>query len=94
VAGYQDLAAALASGALSNGRSAVLAAYALCGFAHVASVAVFVGGVAALAPSRTRDLAQVAWRALVAATLACLMTGAVAGVFLSGSSLLLGRVGP
>lgn len=88
VVSYQDLSAALAAKQILHPRSAVIAAYALCGFAHVASMAIFVGGVAALAPERTRDLSSVALRALVAATLACLMTACVAGTFYSGSSLL------
>ncbi len=88
VKAYQDLAAMLAAGALKDPRSAVLAAYALCGFAHVASLAIFVGGTAALVPSRTKDLSAVGLRALVAATLACLMTAAVAGTFYTGNSVL------
>jgi concentrative nucleoside transporter, CNT family len=78
----------IADGALHHGRSAVLASYALCGFSHVASVAIFVGGIAALAPGQTRTLLQVASRALVAATLACLMTAAVAGTFYGCGALL------
>ena len=62
---------------MSNGRSVVILSYALCGFAHIASVAIFVGGTAALAPSRRDDLASLGWRALLAATLATLMTGCV-----------------
>lgn len=62
-------------------RSAVITAYALCGFAHFASMAIFVGGISALAPDRTRDIAGVAVRALLAATLACLVTACVAGTF-------------
>ena len=91
VKAYQDLATLLASGAIKDPRSAVLAAYALCGFAHVASLAIFVGGTAALVPSRTKDLSAVGLRALLAATLACLMTAAVAGTFFSGGSVLFGR---
>ncbi len=90
VKAYQDLAALLASGGIRDPRSAVLAAYALCGFAHVASLAIFVGGTAALVPGRTKDLAAVGPRALIAATLACLMTAAVAGTFYMGDSLLFG----
>lgn len=91
VKAYQDLATLLAAGAIKDPRSAVLAAYALCGFAHVASLAIFVGGTAALVPSRTKDLSAVGLRALLAATLACLMTAAVAGTFFSGGSVLFGR---
>lgn len=79
------------SDALKNPRPAVLATYALCGFAHVASLAIFVGGTAALIPERTRDLSAVGIRALIAATLATLMTAAVAGTFFTEGSILLGR---
>lgn len=89
VASYQDLAAAMAGGAIRNPRSSVIAAYALCGFAHVASMAIFVGGTSALAPERTKDLASVALRALIAATLACLMTACIAGTFFTSGSLLI-----
>ncbi len=87
---YMDLAGLLASNSLKDPRSAFLATYALCGFAHIASLAIFVGGTAALVPERTGDLSAVGPRALVAATLACLMTAAVAGVFFTKGSILLG----
>jgi CNT family concentrative nucleoside transporter len=91
VKSYQDLAAVMAANQLRDPRSAMIAAYALCGFAHVPSVAIFVGGTAALAPSRTGDLARVGFRSLVAATLACLMIAAVAGTFYTQGSILLGK---
>ena len=90
VASYQDLAAAIASDALKHPRSAVITSYALCGFAHVASMAIFVGGVSALAPKRTQTLSRIAIRALVAATFACLLTACVAGTFFTKGSILLG----
>ena len=77
---YRSLGELAAQSAISP-RSVLVLSYALCGFAHVASVGVFVGGTAALCPSRRDDLASLGWRALVASTLATLMTGAVAGVF-------------
>jgi concentrative nucleoside transporter, CNT family len=91
VVSFNHLSALLASGALRDPRSAIIASYALCGFAHVASLAIFVGGVGALAPGRLRDLSRLGFRALLAATLACLMTGAVAGVFYTGGSILFGK---
>ncbi len=90
VKAYQDLANLISSGSLRDPRSAVLAAYALCGFAHVASLAIFVGGTAALVPSRTKDLSAIGLRALIAATLATFMTAAVAGTFFTGRSVLFG----
>lgn len=91
VKSYQDLSALLSSGTLKDPRSAVLAAYALNGFAHFASLAIFVGGTTALVPKRSRDISAVGFRALLAATLACLMTAAVAGTFFTGGSILLGK---
>ena len=88
---YMDLAFLIDSGVLKSPRSAFLATYALCGFAHIASLAIFVGGIAALVPERTADLSAVGPRALLAATLACLMTAAIAGTFYSGGSILLGQ---
>jgi CNT family concentrative nucleoside transporter len=90
VTAYRDLAAAMSQGVLQHPRSAVLAAYALCGFAHVASMAIFIGGTAALAPERAPVLAAVGFRSLVAATLACLMTACIAGTFLTRGSILIG----
>jgi concentrative nucleoside transporter, CNT family len=87
---YQDLAGILSQGILQNPRLAVITTYALCGFAHVASMAIFIGGVSAIVPERTRTLARVGFRALVAATLACLVTACVAGVFFVKGSFLLG----
>jgi CNT family concentrative nucleoside transporter len=78
---YLRLNEAMTAGQFAHPRSPVVIAYALCGFAHVASLAIFVGGIAALVPQRRRDLVAVGPRALLAATLACLMTGAMAGVF-------------
>lgn len=48
-----------------------------------------MGGISALAPGRAKDLAKLGFRALFAATLACLMTGAVAGVFITAGSTVL-----
>lgn len=90
VVSYRDLAAAMRDGLITDPRSPVLASYALCGFAHVASMAIFVGGLTALAPERKRDIASLGLRALVAATLACLMTACIAGIFYTGQSALLG----
>lgn len=88
---YRHLSELMTNGELVHPRSAIIASYALCGFAHVASLAIFVGGIGALVPSRLKDLSRLSLRALLAATLACLMTGAVAGTFFTQSSILLGK---
>jgi len=80
---YRDLARLAASHAVSA-RTSLILSYALCGFAHLGSVGIFVGGIAALAPSRRDDLSALGPRALVGATLATLMTGALAGALYHG----------
>jgi concentrative nucleoside transporter, CNT family len=90
---YNHLAQLISSGQISDPRTVVILSYALCGFAHVAAVAIFVGGTAALAPSRRDDLASLGLRALLAATLATLMTGSIAGIFTTNTTTLLMRAG-
>src|ERR1700752_3956264 len=90
---YNHLAQLISSGQITDPRTVVILSYALCGFAHVAAMAIFVGGTAALAPSRRDDLASLGLRALLAATLATLMTGCVAGIFSGGEAVLLVRPG-
>ncbi len=90
VAAYNDLAVALKAGLIKDPRSAVITTYALCGFAHIASMAIFVGSLCALAPQKTKGVGSIAVRALIAATLACLMTACVAGTFFTKGSILLG----
>ncbi|MBN1803794.1 MAG: hypothetical protein JW837_00960 [Sedimentisphaerales bacterium] len=91
VAAYKDLAVALEQDLFQHKRSAVIITYALCGFAHLASMAIFVGGISALAPERVRNIGTIAFRALLAATLACLLTACVAGTFFTEGSILLGN---
>ena len=88
---FNHLAQVISSGQITNTRTVVILSYALCGFAHIAAMAIFVGGTAALAPSRRDDLASLGLRALLAATLATLMTGCVAGLFSGGEGVLLMR---
>jgi len=87
VPAYFTLSQLMASNSIEP-RSAVIAAYALCGFTHLPSLAIYVGGTVALAPSRKSDIAAVAAKALFIATLACLLTGAMAGLFCDDHSIL------
>lgn len=63
-------------------RSYVLATYALCGFANLASVAIQIGGIGALAPLRRNDLATLGLKAMIGGVLASYMTACVCGVLL------------
>ena len=78
---YQDLGAQIAAGALST-RSAVIASYGLCGFANFGSLAILIGGMGGMAPSRRGEIAALGMRSIVAGTLASAMTGCVAGILL------------
>ena len=65
-----------------DSRSFVLATYALCGFANFSSIAIQIGGIGALAPTRRADLAQLGLRAMIGGLLACYMTACVVGILL------------
>ena len=59
----------------------VISTYALCGFANVGSIAIQIGGIGGIAPSRRHDLAKLGFRAMIAGTIAALLTATVAGIF-------------
>lgn len=63
-------------------RAIVLTTYALCGFANFSSIAIQVGGIGELEPSRKQDFAKLGLKALLGGTLAALMTACVAGVLI------------
>jgi CNT family concentrative nucleoside transporter len=63
--------------------SQAVVTFALCGFANIASIAVLVGSLGAIAPSRREDAARMGLRAVAAATLANLMSATLAGFFLA-----------
>src|SRR5579863_5035948 len=63
-------------------RSFVIATYALCGFANFSSIAIQIGGIGALAPSRKSDLARFGLRAVAAGSMANFMSACIAGMIL------------
>lgn len=63
-------------------RSFVIATFALCGFANFSSIAIQIGGIGALAPSRKSDLARLGLKAMLVGTLANFMSAAIAGILL------------
>ncbi len=91
---YQALAAAAALPAgerVISDRAVLIISYALSGFAHLASVGIFVGGTIALIPSRRKDISELGWKALFVGTLATMMIAAVAGFYDTGNSSILGE---
>jgi concentrative nucleoside transporter, CNT family len=63
-------------------KSFVIATYALCGFANFSSIAIQIGGIGGLAPSRKSDLARLGLRAVAAGTMANFMSACIAGMIL------------
>jgi CNT family concentrative nucleoside transporter len=63
-------------------RSFVISTYALCGFANFSSIAIQIGGIGALAPTRRHDLARLGLRAMLAGTFANFLSATIAGILL------------
>jgi concentrative nucleoside transporter, CNT family len=61
-------------------RSFTIATFALCGFANLSSIGIQIGGIGALAPNRRGDLARLGLRAMLAGTMANLMSASIAGM--------------
>ena len=78
---YQQLGEYMAAGELSE-RSRIIASYALCGFANFGSLAILLGGIGGMVPSRRQEIAGLGLRAILSGTLATCMTGCVAGLLL------------
>lgn len=78
---YLGLADGIQAGTLLP-KTVIMATFALCGFANFSSIAIQIGGIGPLAPSRTGEIAELGLRAVLAGTLANLMTATIAGVLL------------
>jgi CNT family concentrative nucleoside transporter len=63
-------------------RSFTIATFALCGFANLGSIGMQIGGIGALVPERRNDLAKLGVRAMLAGTMANLISASIAGIFL------------
>jgi CNT family concentrative nucleoside transporter len=79
---YLGLAEMKAAGILSE-KSIIISTYALCGFSNFSSIAIQIGGIGGMAPSQQGNLSKLGLRALLAATLACMMTATIAGALVS-----------
>jgi concentrative nucleoside transporter, CNT family len=65
-------------------RSFTIATFALCGFANFGSIGIVIGGLSSLAPTRRKDLAQLGFKAMIAGTLANLMSASIVGLLIRG----------
>ncbi len=79
---YLNLAEFQSSGAFSDPRSAVVATYALCGFANLTSVGIQIGGISALEPSQRPNLLKFGLRSLLGGMVACYMTAIIASTLI------------
>jgi CNT family concentrative nucleoside transporter len=68
--------------AMLDPRSFTIATFALCGFANFGSIGIQIGGIGALAPNKRGELARLGFRAMLAGTMANLMSAAIAGMLL------------
>ena len=71
------------TGVMMSDRTKAIISFALCGFANLSSIAILLGGLGAMAPSRRHDLAKLGIRAVIAGSLANLMSATLAGLFLA-----------
>ena len=67
---------------LLSERSAIIASYALCGFANVGSIGIQLGGIGAMAPERRGDLSNLVFKAMIGGALASWLTASIAGILL------------
>ena len=79
VSAYFSLASIQATDAALTIRSMTIMTYALCGFVHISSMGIFVGGLSALVPSRAHEISLIGLQALWTSFLATLLTGCIAG---------------
>ena len=79
---YIDLADMKAASSFTDSKSIIMSVYMLCGFANFASIGIQIGGIGALAPGRRVLLAQFGMRALLAGTLASLLSATIIGVLM------------
>jgi CNT family concentrative nucleoside transporter len=65
-------------------RSFTIATFALCGFANIGSIGIVIGGLSSLAPTRRHDLAKLGFKAMIAGTMANLMSACIVGMLIRG----------
>jgi len=78
---YGDLKELIASDAISD-RTAIIASYALCGFANFGSIGIQLGGLGGMAPDRKTDLAKLVTKAMIGGALASWLTATIAGLLI------------
>jgi|TARA_B100000745_G_scaffold256017_1_gene178757 CNT family concentrative nucleoside transporter len=78
---FGDLKELMSTGAITD-RTAIIASYALCGFANFGSIGIQLGGIGGMAPERKKDLAKLVTKAMVGGALASWLTATIAGLLI------------
>ena len=78
---FDDLQSMISKNQLSE-RSAIIASYALCGFANFGSIGIQLGGIGGIAPQRKKELAKLITKAMIGGALASWLTASVAGILI------------
>jgi len=78
---YNDLKELILSNQIT-GRTAIIASYALCGFANFGSIGIQLGGIGGIAPDRKKDLSKLALKAMIGGALASWLTATIAGILI------------
>jgi CNT family concentrative nucleoside transporter len=78
---FGDLKNIIATGQISD-RSALIASYALCGFANFGSIGIQLGGIGGMAPERKKDLSKLVTKAMVGGAIASWLTATIAGLII------------
>ena len=79
---YMNLAEIQAGDNPISNKTAILASYALCGFANFASIGIQLGGIGSIAPERKKDLAKLVTKAMFGGALASWLTATIAGILI------------
>ena len=82
---YLDLAK-MHNAHLLSSKALVISTFSLCGFANFSSIAIQIGGIGGMAPNRQGDISRLGLRALLAGTLATMLTGTIAGVLVHSTN--------
>ncbi len=80
---YSEMGHLVELGKLVNEKSILMATYALCGFANFSSIAIQIGGLGPLAPSRKSDIAQLGLKAVTGGVITTLLTATLVGLLFS-----------
>ena len=78
---YKSLGEYTELGQLSE-RTSIIASYALCGFANFASIGIQMGGIGGMAPTRKKEIASIAFKAMIGGAIASWITASIAGILI------------